>query len=182
MFGDVGPGCMVRWFEKSHSGTWLGKPAEFYELLEDAQPQLLDSMRDWGNLFIYHQEQQLFVLPADPVAIAEAHSLGACDPKDAVREVLDTATAPTLTREGVVLLRVLFPLRYLHFVDADGYPVNPGSCGHPLSRGQGKTECNWEDPYKRPFQHLAVITSTRRCVQDTRPCMQTARIGFFHAL
>ena len=157
VFGDVGQGCMVRWFEKSHSGKWKGKAAVFYELLEESQPQLLDSMQDWGNLLIYYQEQQLFVLPEDGNAIEEASRQGSRDQASTVREMLETkaphTAPPQMSKEDVVVMKALFPTHNLHFVDSENRPVNPVSCR------PHKTNCEWEAPFRRSFKKMAVNTS-----------------------
>jgi hypothetical protein len=113
VFGDVGPGCAVRWFDVSHRGTWRGGEATFYELLEWEQPQLIESMHSWGHMFVYDQPTSMFVVP-DEGALHDKYMRDFTgDPLAGIREYVNSGahTEQAFTKEDQIVLRALFPTR-----------------------------------------------------------------------
>jgi hypothetical protein len=153
VFGDLGQGCKVRWFNESHRTEHNGSMITFYELLEDEQVQLLETMHDWGNLLVYHREEQLFVLPDERGGLVETPVI---DPTNVgisdLRAKHTSGTAPE--KEDLVLLRALVSTHALHFVDEKGLPTKPIRCQN------GVHNCAWQPPYEREtFNRIPVLTS-----------------------
>ena len=141
--GDRGLGCLVQIFDTSHHGTWRGKPAIFYELQNLRQPQLLASMKYSGHVLLYDTCTSLFVSPQDTSAhesYLKAYPGGVQNhAEDMLARADELNTSDTqFGREDRAMLEALFKTDTLHFVDANGTPVNPTRC-QPDSFG-----CRWK--------------------------------------
>jgi hypothetical protein len=157
VFENKGPGCLVQWFDKSHEGTWMGEPANFYELLDIREPQLLRSMKYSGHVLVYDTSTHLFVSPQNiPEHNSYLEAYTGDHAKDMLARAEDLYTSDTDTRfvrEDRAMLEALFKTETLHFVNDDGTPVNPTRCT-PSSIG-----CKWGERYTRGFSRIPVITS-----------------------
>ena len=153
VFGDKGIGCTVKWFELSHRGQWKGSPADFYELSDNAQPQLLDAMTDWGHLLVYDQENRLFVDVKDDTIEPDVDAAikGEQALLDHPAHTGDTTTQPA-TREDLLVANTIIPTHVLHFVDRLGHPTNPTRCR------KGVQGCQWNDVWCRPVAATPIMT------------------------
>jgi hypothetical protein len=150
-----GQDCLVQYFEKSHCGTWRGKPAIFYELLGLREPQPLSSMKYSGHMLVYDTSTHLFVSPQDKNAhksYLEAYPGNHAEDMQARVDDLDTPDTQ-FGREDRAMLEALFQTDTLHFVDDNGTPVNPIRC-KPDSIG-----CYWGERHTRGFSRIPIITS-----------------------
>ena len=155
VFGDSGIGCTVQWFELSHRGQWNGKPADFYELSDHIQPQLLEAMTDWGHLLHYDREHRLFVdieesaTEWNEIENAPGNVEQALRDYQQIAENTETAQA---TKEDLLVASAVFPTHVLHFVDRKGMPKNPTYCR------KGAIGCQWRDIWRRPVANAPIMT------------------------
>ena len=166
VFGDKGIGCTVKWFELSHRGQWKGSPADFYELSDNAQPQLLDAMTDWGHLLVYDQENRLFVDVKDGTFEPEvdAASKGEQALLDHPAHTDDTTTQPA-TREDLLVANTIVPTHVLHFVDRLGQPTNPTRCRKVAGRLVPSSRSHTDNDHERS----SLDGPDAIQVQDTQP-------------
>lgn len=155
VFGDTGPACLVRWFDRSHDGPWHGSSATFYHLTGAKQHQLLEAMEDWGHLLDHDPTTGLFVLPQDG---DEAESTASEDHdmrwyEELVRTTREDAEGSSVCREDLVAFDAVFPSTLLYFVDCDGNPSLPISCV-----ADAGTDCVWAPPFRREFLKLPLTT------------------------
>lgn len=151
VLGEEGWACVIRWLDASHTGVWNGDRAVFYELTELSQPQLLESMEDWGNLLARDDDTGLYVLLLDE---AKMHDALARIPANDPTLLLQTVAAEPegCTNEDLVLFARIFRTRVEYVVGADGDPANPARCS------DGSEGCDWDQPKVGRVRKKPLIT------------------------
>lgn len=159
VFGEEGEACLIRWFDRSHDITRDGTTTTYYELLNVMQLQLLSSMEDWGDLFVYHGSSKLFTRRMDGESIGDDDQARTGAPnwyKDLVHS--DETGQETMELEDYEVCRRLFPLEEIYLADGGGRRVPyEGRCSNSTTTNANC--CKWTS-YRQPsrFVKLPMIT------------------------
>ena len=128
---EWGTACTIRWLDISHRGELQGASGTYYEMTDLVQPQLLESMDEWGNLLVT-DEKGFFILLDDPARMEEALANESYHQRQSniaqATSMLDDASE-TLTPEDIAVFEGVFRTEVEYLVDAEGTACNPERCG-----------------------------------------------------
>ena len=163
VFGTHGLACPIMWFDRSHSGDWKGVAAEYYELTTCVQPQLRAAMDDWGHLLLYDPDLKMFVKPDEDDNELDENTAASIEPAAWFDALIANTEAEcsggTASREELLLLQALCPIRLQFFIDnVTRKPTLPSTCGTDDSK-----KCQWQTPFAREFSKLPVCMPCGPC-------------------